>query len=234
MMSNLFIRFPLVLVLSVLAGLAAAAPERDVSGERDKIERERARIEAVHTEQQRQCAEKFAVTSCADKAKRARRTALADLKRRSAALDEALRKQRAERRRQDINAKAARTDAPARAPAPRTAPRQASEAQLATPRDVRDPAAPPTPRPAPAAREAGKAPRSARAVKPESSASAATAGSAADTAARQAQEAKSRADFEARRQAAQAHLREVMERNAQRAASRAPAAPLPLPAASKP
>lgn len=230
MSSNPLIRFLSLLVFSLFAGFAVAAPDRGDSSEREKIERERNRIEAVHAEQQRQCLEKFAVTSCADQAKRTRRTALAELRRRSATLDEAQRKQRAERRRQDINAKTARSEALAREPAVR-APRQTPEM---APRASREPATPPVARLSPATREAAKAAPAAPAPKPERPGPTSAAASAAADAARQAQEAKSRADFEARRQAAQEHLREVMERNAQRAASRAAAAPLPPPGASKP
>ncbi len=230
MMARTLIRFQVSLLLWLLAAMAVAAPE--AVSERDKIERERTRIEAVHAEQQRQCAEKFAVTSCAEQAKRARRTALADLRRRSTALDEAQRKQRAERRRQEINGKAPRSDVSPRDATPR-APRQTPEPPQKTPREVREPATAQAPRPASGAREAGKAARPAPTPKPEVTPASAAASAAAD-AARKAQEAKNRADFEARRQAAQAHLREVMERNAQRSANRAPAAPLPAPGASKP
>ena len=83
MSSNPLIRFHFLLVLSLLAGFAVAVPDGGDSSEREKIERERSRVEAVHAERQRQCLEKFAVTSCADQAKRARRTALAELRRRS-------------------------------------------------------------------------------------------------------------------------------------------------------
>ena len=233
----------LVLLLhGVLAGADSGAQEQHLdSNQREQIERERERVEAQHVEQQRICQERFAVTACADEAKRTRRVALADLTRRTAALDEAQRKERALRRQEEIRDKAAQVDAV------RKEPRVPRAAVAAPPLTPREPQSPPNARLPAAARDMAKAPGNAEpanaphrveAAKPmhpaQASAPATSAASAAAETARRAQEAQSRADFEARRRAAQEHLREVMERNAQRAANRAPAAPLPQPGASKP
>ncbi|MFZ2651534.1 MAG: hypothetical protein WA210_15670, partial [Burkholderiaceae bacterium] len=127
MTTNPMLRLPVLLLLSVLVvltGAAIGAPQQADPNERETIERERVRVEAAYSQQQRHCQERFAVNSCVDQAKRTRRAALAELKRRTIALDDAQRRQRAERRRQDIRDKVARTEAAAREPRP---PRQAGE-----------------------------------------------------------------------------------------------------------
>ena len=232
----------LILPLGVLAGVDGTAQEQQPdSNQREQIARERERVEAHYLEQQRICQERFAVTSCADEAKRTRRVALADLTRRTAALDEAQRKERTLRRQEEIREKAARVETAgheSRVPragvaAPPLTPREAQ-----SPPNARLPAAPRDMAKAPGNADPALAPRGIEAAKPthpaQASAPATSAASAAAETARRAQEAQSRADFEARRRAAQVRLREVMERNAQRAASREPAAPLPQPGASKP
>lgn len=231
----------LLLLLGVLAGAHSGAQEGFDSSQREEIERERERVEARYVEEERLCQEQFVVTACVDEAKRKRRVALADLTRRAAALDEAQRKERALRRQQEIRDKTAPLGPVPHEP---RVPRAAASAPPLTPREPqsRPNAGPPAEESDVATArgnaEASSAPRGAEAMKPmrpaQSSAPAASAGSAAAETARRAREAQSRADFEARRRAAQEHLREVMERNAQRAASRAPAAPLPEPGASSP
>jgi hypothetical protein len=210
---------PALLALALgCAGLAAFA-QGDAS-ERERIARERAAAQARFVLKDRECQARFAVTACVDEAKRERRSTLTELRSRSATLDEADRKQRAERRRQAIQENLARDEAEQRALLREQA------------RGPREPRIVPIARPRPAAREGGKA---ARAVTPRASEPRQpAASSAAADAARRAQEDLNRARFNARRSAAQEHREEVEQRNAQRAAQNKAAVPLPVPGASAP
>ncbi len=187
------------------------------TSQRERIARERAAVEATTTQRVRECQERFAITACVEDARRTRRNDLAELRRQTNALDEAQRKERAERRRQTIRDHQAQDEAQAQALAqkparePRTLPAQRS---TATPVETTK-----TPR--------GNSPRPPH-LRPE-----APVGSPARSSAR-AEEAKNRAGFEERQRAAQAHRDEVTRRNEELAARRKPAATLQLPAASSP
>ena len=201
------------------------AQPRDMADERRVIELERAAVEAKYAEQERECQTRFAVTACVEQAKRVRRSELADLRHRVVLLDERLRKQRAERRRDAIRdnllrEEAARRDAAASAEA-------APLRRLVPEPPRRDPAAI---REAPALRDA---PKGTPARAPRSAGGGSGIVAAPDQeAAKRTREARSRAVFEARQDAARQHRREVQERNAARAAQGRSAAPLPAPAAS--
>lgn len=203
-------------LLGCMVGLSAGVWAQPSDVERGRIQRERAAVESAFATQERVCQERFAVTACVEDAQRARRSALAELRRQATVLDEAQRKQRAERRRQVIQDNLAR---------------EAAEQRDATQRPVREaPVAPgerspPVEREPKAARPAPhKAPDARRAAVPPP----APAGN------RAAQEARHRARFEARQRDVHAHQDEVRQRNEAAAGKRPPAAPLPVPAASKP
>jgi colicin import membrane protein len=104
-----------ILCLSLLAcGLAGtSAAARDAAeqrAQRERIKTERAHAEAVFAQRQRECSERFVVTSCIDEARRDRRQAIERLDRREAALNEAERKQRAALRMEAIRAKVAENE----------------------------------------------------------------------------------------------------------------------------
>ncbi len=203
-------------VAMLLAWPMPALAQTETS-QRERIGRERATVEAMYARQERECQGRFAVTACIEDARRTRRNDLAELRRQTNALDEAQRKERAERRRQTIRDHQAQDEAQAQALAqkparePRTLPAQRS---TATPVETTK-----TPR--------GNSPRPPH-LRPE-----APVGSPARSSAR-AEEAKNRAGFEERQRAAQAHRDEVTRRNEELAARRKPAATLQLPAASSP
>jgi hypothetical protein len=98
-----------VLVFGALAALVAlpALAARDDS-ERERLAQERRAIERRYDEQDVQCRERFAVTSCLDESRRERRDALADVTARQIALDDAERQRRAQARRERIERKGTR------------------------------------------------------------------------------------------------------------------------------
>ena len=204
--------FATVALLLLCAGVAA----QDDAAQRERIARERAAAEAAFLAQELACQERFAVTACVDEARRVRRNALAELRRQSTAIGEALRKDRAERRRREIQDNLARDVATQRDAASRPVPQPRSvplERLPSAPRELTLPNRTSPPRAEP--RTSAPLP-------------------AGVDAARAAEEARHRAEFEARRRDAQAHRDEVRRRNEETAARRTPAAPLPVPAASKP
>ena len=75
--------------------------------ERAAIAAERAAIDARFAARERECLQRFVVTSCVDDAKRERRIGLDGLKARQLALDEARRRARTDERSAEIAAKAA-------------------------------------------------------------------------------------------------------------------------------
>ncbi len=90
-------------LLSCLPGLAAHAGEADADAAR--IRAERVAAQSQFDSQQRECATRFAVNACMDAARKQRRDALAALKRRQIALDEAERQRRAAQRQADLRAR---------------------------------------------------------------------------------------------------------------------------------
>jgi colicin import membrane protein len=185
------------------------------ASEQQRITAERAAAETRFAERQRECQQRFVVTSCVDDAKRERSAALSQLRRRQSLLDDGQRDARtAERKeaiRQRTNAEAARAretkDRAGREPGalidhPRHAERPAEAASEASSKPARD--------------------AEARGIAPLMKGSQRTA----------QEEERSRATFDAAQRAAAAHRAEVEERNAKRAARHKPAAPLPLPPAA--
>lgn len=125
--------------------LALLAPaQADDASERARISRERAEAQARFEQRQRECAQRFAVTSCVEEARAEHRQALLQLRRQEGVLDEAQRKQRAAARLAAIEEK-----------------RRAEQERAALPRAQRDPAPlqlrTPSRQPAAAARPASAA-----------------------------------------------------------------------------
>jgi len=102
----------------LLACLAAAchAARADEAGERQRISRERAQAVAEFEQRQRECEQRFAVTSCVEQARSEHRQTLLRLRGQESVLDEGQRKQRAAQRmaaiREKVSAEAAREQAP--------------------------------------------------------------------------------------------------------------------------
>jgi len=99
----------ILLVLGVLAAAlpavsAAFTPEEERI-ERERIKSERAQVEAAYATRERECRDRFVVTSCIEGARRDRRQALERLRRQQEVMDEAQRKQRAAQRMEDIRSK---------------------------------------------------------------------------------------------------------------------------------
>jgi len=206
-----------------LAALAIAAPA-SVSvlaadgGERARIASERAEVEKRYADRERECRERFVVTSCVDDAKRDRRKSLDALRARELKLDEETRRARTEARRAELAAKAAEdarrdqaraASAPARSGKPFETHPPASGAARSE-HEARD-------RPLTAADRLGIHPT--------------VRGSEAE---RREREAASRASYEARQREAAEHRREVEDRNVKRLQDHPASPSLPTPAASAP
>lgn len=212
MIRSLFFR--LLCCLCLDAAVAQAQDSVAPVGERERIARERAAVEALFTARQAACQSRFAVTDCVNDAKTERRAALAPLRRQAIALDDAERKQRAARRLEDVRNKVGGAQA-----------REPEVVVRKIPAAARKAAAPPD-EPAPAAaREANHEP----VPRPVTARTPRKLPSQTD---RQAQESANRARIEARKQAVQAHREAVERRNAQRALTSKRADPLPVPASA--
>jgi len=103
-------------VLLFLALAAAALPAAAIDpaaerAERRRIESERSQVEAAFAQRERECRERFVVTSCLEDARRDRRQSLEQLRQQQAILDESQRKQRAAQRMDDIRSKVSEQDA---------------------------------------------------------------------------------------------------------------------------
>ena len=201
--------------LGLAAGAAHAEAGLTADGERERIARERAAVEAKFVEHQAECQGRFAVTGCVDEAKRERRQAEAPLRRQAIALDDAQRKQKAAERLASVRSKVGNAQSRQREQVVREAPTTGKAAAVAS--DERTPVAarqarhkpPPKPPPKPATT---RAPRAATAPLD-----------------RRAEEAAGQARIDARKLAAQTHREVVEQRNAKRAVSGKRAAPLPSP-----
>jgi colicin import membrane protein len=214
-------RWPALLAAcALLAALPARAADSD-DAERSRIASERAAIEATFAARERECRERFVVTSCVDEARRERRRGLDALRARQLQLDEARRRERAAERRAELAAKAAED-------ARRDQERAARAASAPARRDAPQPLEPRHDESAKPARRAGSAhdqpgrPGQGLGLAPEHRES-------ADE--RRAREASSRAGFEARQRQAAEHRQSVLERAAKRLKEHPPAAPLPEPPA---
>jgi len=193
----------LLFLVGVLATAQAGAADGG-DDERARLSREKAALEARFETRDKECRQRFVVSSCVEEARRERRTALDGVRSRERVLDEARRRDRAEARRAELAAKAADD-------ARRDVERAARAASAATKAEAR--AAAPEKRPA-------SAPTRSRRTQPANGETAAV---------RQAREERSRAAFTLRQQQAQAHRQEAEAKAAQRLQKRPPAKPLPLP-----
>ena len=214
-------RWPALLAAcTLLAAVPARAADRD-DAERSRIASERASVEATFAARERECRERFVVTSCVEQARRERRRGLDALRARQLLLDEARRRERAAERRDELAAKAAED-------ARRDQERAAHAASAPAPRQAGKPLEPRHDESAKPARRAGSVhdrpgrPGQGFGVEPEHRES-------ADE--RRAREASSRAAFEARQRQAAEHRQSVLERAAQRLKEHPPAASLPEPSA---
>ncbi|MBS0446403.1 MAG: hypothetical protein JSR59_10700 [Proteobacteria bacterium] len=190
---------------ALVASASATHAVEGADAERAAIRRDRADAEAEFERRKAECETRFVVTSCVDMARREEREALTRLRHRETALDDAERKERAAQRRGEIADNQQRDrerQSAASSPEGREALHRQSEPQVMV-RPQPQPQPRPTPRPA---------------------ASGVGAGIPLE---RRTDEARSRAEFEARQQAAEAHRKEVEQRNLERAARGKVSAPLP-------
>ena len=197
---------------TAFAAATTAVDTIDAARERQRIAAERATAEARYTQQERECAQRFVVTSCTEDAKRERRETLTRLRREQNQLDDNLRKARAAERAEELRRRAAEAEGrqDPRAGAPREPHRRASPEPSRRPERTAEAAS-------------ASAPKPSRVFGPR------RPPSEDREAERSQQEARSRATFDAAHREAEAHRAEVERRNAERAAKRKPAAPLPLP-----
>ena len=124
--------------LVLLAGPALGEDQDDAEAAslRAGIEQERAAVEARCNARQAECAGRFAMTACVDRAKAEHREALAPLDKSLSALDEAQRRRRAAERLKRIEQKtqAAAVDAPKAPKAQREPPPRTTSLETAPPR----------------------------------------------------------------------------------------------------
>lgn len=197
--------------------------------ERQRLAQQRAAIESEFERGERACAQRFAVTQCVDGLKEQRRSALAELRRKEVALEEAERRAAAlanRKRLQDKQAKAAaraqRVQAAAQAASqPSGAPASAGIAKGA--------ARPEPAQPDPAGAGAGAGASAPAAAQRPWSSRQDGAAQGADAASEAARRAEAQAD---RLEKAEQRRQRVEQRNAERAAQGKTAAPLPDPAAA--
>ncbi|MEP6738873.1 MAG: hypothetical protein ABJA61_00755 [Caldimonas sp.] len=212
----------LVLALS-LAPLPAGAV--DGGAEKSRIAAERSAAEASYAARERECRQRFIVSSCIEDARRERRAALDGLRARQIVIDEAARRERVAARRAELAAKAAED---ARRDRERAARAATAASAASAPHDIRSRPLEPqqaAPRGAPAASAASGRSRSDPAglgLKPRKVESGSV---------REAREARSRASFNTRQRQAAEHREEVVDRTATRMLQHPPAAPLPASAA---
>ncbi|MDQ6638830.1 MAG: hypothetical protein M3Z15_04095, partial [Pseudomonadota bacterium] len=100
------LRHGLFLALTFAVAFPGGAAGSD-DAERNRIAEEKAAIESRYAARERECRERFVVTSCVDDAKRERRHGLDALRDRQLQLDEARRRERTAERRSELAAKAA-------------------------------------------------------------------------------------------------------------------------------
>jgi len=199
--------------LAVLPLLAAALPARaaepdDITADRARIAAARAAAEQHYADRERECRQRFVVTSCVEEAKRERGATLSALQREQNLLDDRVRQAQAAERREELRERAQAEAARASAPQ--------------TPRDAASHA--PSDRPTHAADAASKAPPQPQPMLKGGVGVVGEERRSAD------QQARSRATFDAAQREAAKHRAEVEAKSASKAASgKKPAAPLPLP-----
>jgi hypothetical protein len=231
----------LLAVAGLAGGLASAqtlpdAGQAPAVDEKAQIERERDAAEARYRARERECRERFIVTSCVEDAQRQRRATLEALRARQLKLDEARRRGRAAERRAEIAAKTADDAKRAQAAQERDARTPALPGEARQPRQPREPRQTREarePREAAGTRRDAQPPRQAReGSSRQSGESKAKAPRVDDPAERRAREERHRAEFEARQRKAAEHRAQSAERTIKRMHDREPAAPLPVPSAS--
>jgi len=188
----------------VLLGFVAGASAAGADAERTQLAARRAGVERAYEAERAACATRFAVTACTDAARLRRRDALAALQARESRLEAEERRQRAAERQRQIDAKLDAARAGAASQPASTAPVEAAAARRAA-----------------SASAGAPAPDSARRAAPR--AARAASGASAEQA---------RVQYERRQQEAQAHRREVEQRNLRRQQAGKRAAPLPVPAST--
>jgi colicin import membrane protein len=200
---------PIALVALLLVGPIVRAEPPDAAAERQRIAAARTAAEQRYAERERECRQRFAVTACIDDAQRERRATLGALRREQNLLEEGQRQTRAAERQEMLDERAQAEAARASA----TAARQPRTTPGGTPEQPHPHATVPGSAPVPSdvLKSPGHLPGGPRPA---------------------SEEARSRATFDAAQRAAEAHRAEVEAKNARRAASKKPAAPLPVPAAS--
>jgi colicin import membrane protein len=198
------------------ASAAAATPAQRDAEERRQITEERAAAEAKFAGRERDCSQRFIVTSCLDEAKAERRQALDKLRERQIVLDEARRQERSETRQAELQEKAAED---ARRESARAGHAAASSASASA-----------HGRPLEAHPSASAAPGSAPHDRPHPSGIVGTPRPQESATLREQHEEASRAAYDARQAEAAEHRQQALQRSAERAAEKPPAAPLPIPA----
>ena len=205
------------------AASAGSATPVALADERARIAQERNAVDARFSSRERECRQRFIVTSCVDDAKAERRLALDRLRARQLAVDEARRHERADERRAELADKAAED---ARRESARAAHAAASAASSAAPPSGR-PFEARRPEAATSATSGGRdGPR------PSTGVVGGTPPRRESKATREQREAAHRAAFEARKAQALEHRDEAIERTTKRMAQKAPASPLPVPPAA--
>jgi colicin import membrane protein len=191
------------LSLLLLASVVAAAAD-DAAAQRARIDRERAAVEAQARAGERECTQRFAVSSCLAGVRAERRAALEQLDRQDVLLADAQRKRRAAERQARVEQ------------------RQRAQAREDEQREPPKPAKPPKPsRPENETRVPAL---------PDDDAAAVPARRPSAGVAREAAQAQRRAEASGRRaREAQAHREAVERRNQERAARKPPAPSLPVP-----
>jgi colicin import membrane protein len=202
-----------VRALLLMLAMAAAAPTRADTG-RDRIQAQRAQADASLAVKERGCAVRFMVAGCLGAARSEHRAALAQLREKTLAIDDARRRALAAARSKVIADKAAtQVDRPVDLE-PQVKYRNRRGPRVVNGETHRDTAADP----------AGTDTSASRVAAPETPA----------LPARSSFERRHQAQFDARQRAAQSHRDEVESRNATRRAQGKAVAPLPSPLASAP
>ena len=190
----------LTIALAALAGAMMAQGNDQNAAERARIREERAQAQRVYEERERECHERFAVTTCMDAARAQRRQAMERLRHEELVLDSAERKQRAAARETRVREKQIAQEAK---PAPSVVPERAAAPTKARSKTPSKAPGSTTDDVVPAANATGR-------ISEE-------------------QARRNRAAFEAKQKQAAEHRAEVERRNAERSQGSKPSAPLPVP-----
>jgi hypothetical protein len=218
------------------AALAASAG-RDPASERTALADERRRLEAGFDADEAACAGRFFVNACIDEVRQRRRAALVSIDARERALEDAVRRERAEHRRRMTQQRQQAAAAPASAGSAASAPREEVVPATAVPDPKAGSGAQASKPPLAAgvARDVPAQPASAPVMSRRSPASAGAPRPPrppADPAKRAAEAAARAAAAEQRREEARATQERIERRQGERAASGKVVQPLPVPASA--